>query len=82
MRIAHAPGMPGTFSPPPTSKETANWLSRYASRHVRYARAVMHVGMLTHGGGENVPVACATRNFAYLVRGPWQAQHQNEYGVD
>ena len=22
--IAHAPGMPGTFSPPPTSKETAS----------------------------------------------------------
>ena len=23
LRVAHAPGMPGTFSPPPTSKETA-----------------------------------------------------------
>ena len=22
--VAHAPGMPGTFSPPPTSKETVN----------------------------------------------------------
>ena len=39
---------------------------------------VMHVpwcmsGLLTRGGGENVPGipgACATRNFAYLVRGP------------
>ena len=31
-------------------------------------------GSLTRGGGENVPDipgACATRNFAYLVRGPW-----------
>ena len=30
-------------------------------------------GSLTHGGGENVPDipgACATRNFTYLVRGP------------
>ena len=30
-------------------------------------------GSLTRGGGENVPSipgACATRNFAYLVRGP------------
>ena len=30
---------------------------------------------LTKGGGENVhgiPGACAARNFAYLVRGPWQ----------
>ena len=31
-------------------------------------------GLLTHGGGENVPDipgACATRNFTYLARGPW-----------
>ena len=24
LRVARAPGMPGTFSPPPTSKETAS----------------------------------------------------------
>ena len=24
LRVAHAPGMPGTFFPPPTSKETAS----------------------------------------------------------
>ena len=31
-------------------------------------------GSLTYGGGENVPGipgACVTRNFTYLVRGPW-----------
>ena len=39
----HAPGMPGTFSPPLTSKETVSKRSRHASRYVRYARAVMHV---------------------------------------
>ena len=30
------------------------------------------------GGGENIPVipgACATRNFTYLVRGPWGKPH-------
>ena len=43
LRVAHAPRMPGTFSPPPTSKEIASWQSRHASRHVRHARAVMHV---------------------------------------
>ena len=37
--------MPGTFSPPPTSKETASWRSRHASLHVRDARSVMHVGI-------------------------------------
>ena len=24
LRVVHAPGMPGTFSPPPTSKKTAS----------------------------------------------------------
>ena len=37
--------MPRTFFPPPTSKETASWRSRHASRHVRHARAVMHIGI-------------------------------------
>ena len=71
---AHAPGMPGTFSP-----FTAGKRSRHASRHVRHARAVMHVGivnkpfLLKSAVGENVPGipgACATCNFKYLVRGP------------
>ena len=44
LRVVHAPGMPETFSPPPTSKETHSYRSRYASRHVRHARAVNHVG--------------------------------------
>ena len=43
--VAHAPGMPGMFSPLPTSKETASKRSRHASRHVRHARAMMHVGI-------------------------------------
>ena len=45
LRIVHALGMPGMISPPPTSKETASKRSRYASRHVHNARAVMHVGI-------------------------------------
>ena len=45
LRVGHAPGMPGTFFPPPTSKGTATKRSRHASRHVRHARAVMHVGI-------------------------------------
>ena len=39
-------------------------------RHVPWCMS----GLLTHSGGENVPGvpgACATRNFTYLVRGPW-----------
>ena len=46
---------------------------------MHHGTCVMHVpwcmsGSLTRGGGENVPGipgACATRNFTYLVRGPW-----------
>ena len=45
LRVAHAPGMPGAFSPPPTSIETACYRPRHASRHVRRARAVMYVGI-------------------------------------
>ena len=44
LRVAHAPGIPGTSSTPRTSRETASLRSRHASRHVRPARAVMHVG--------------------------------------
>ena len=64
LRVAHAPGMPGTFLPRhrgltiPTCITAHTWLA--VSFEV--------------GGGENVPGipgACATRNFMYLVRGPW-----------
>ena len=76
--VAHAPGMQGTFSPPPTSKQTASYRSRHASRHVRHVPWCMS-GWLTRGqgGGENVsgiPGACATHNFKYLARGPWNKQ--------
>ena len=46
---------------------------------MHHGTCVTHVpwcmsGSLSPGGGENVPGipgACATRNFTYLVRGPW-----------
>ena len=43
--VSHAQGIPRRFSPPTASKETAGKRSRHASRHVRHARAVMHVGI-------------------------------------
>ena len=61
LRVAHASR---TFSPPPTSKITANKRFRHASRHVRDARAVMHIGIANPLGGENVtaiPSACVNR---------------------
>ena len=59
LRVAHAPGMLGTFSPS----------SSYCVTHVPWCM----LGSLTRGGGENVPGipgACAIRHFTYLVRGP------------
>ena len=59
--------MPGAFSPPATSKETTSKRSLHASRHVRHARAVMHVGIANQRGRcgvsvPGIPGVCATRN--------------------
>ena len=64
LRVVYAPGMPGTFSPPPTSKETASLRSQHASRHVRHARVVMHVRIANPrwwGKVPGIPGACVTR---------------------
>ena len=53
---------------------------------MHHGMCVMHVpwcmsGSLTCGGGENIPGipgACTTRNFAYLVRGPWDDEWQTD----
>ena len=72
--VAHAPGMPGTFSPP----------SGASDPDMHHGTCVTHVpwcmpGSLTSGFPlesavrENVPGipgACATRHVTYLVRGP------------
>ena len=73
LRVAHAPRIPGTFSPP----------SRLSDPDMHHGACVTHVlwcmpGSLTSSflwsqWRENVhtiPGACATRNFTYLVRGP------------
>ena len=63
------------FPPPPISKETASWGSRHASRHVRDARAVMHVGIAHlrwRGKRSRHSRRMRTRNFTYLARGPWE----------
>ena len=74
LRVAHAPGMPGTFFPPP----------RVSNPDMHHDTCVTHVpwcrpGSLTCGflwsrwGGNlpGIPGACTTRNFTYQVRGPW-----------
>ena len=77
LRVVHAPGMPGTASPPP-------WVSDPGMHH---GTCVTHVpwcipGLLTsgflwirwRGKRSRHSRQCATSNFAYLVRGPWTGQ--------
>ena len=73
LRVAHAPGMPGTFSPP----------TRVSDTDMHHGTCVTHVpwcmpeslksGFLWSRGRENVPGipgACATCNFTFLLSGP------------
>ena len=73
LRVAHAPGMSITFSPPP----------RVSDPDMHHGTCVTHVpwcmqGSLTSGflwsrcwrNVPGIPGACAAHNFAYLVRGP------------
>ena len=43
--VALGPGMAGTFFPATDLKEITRSRSRHASRHVRHARAALHVGI-------------------------------------
>ena len=75
LRVVHAPGIPGTFSP-------SSWVT-VSNPDMHHGTCVTHVprckpGSLTSSflwsrGGENVPGipgACASSNFTYLVRDP------------
>ena len=70
LRVAHAPGMPGAFSPPAQVSDPT-CITSHASRTCRDAcRDRLLAVAIEVGGGENVPSACATCNFMYLTRGP------------
>ena len=72
--FVHAPGMPGTFSPP----------ARVSNTDMHHGTCVTHVPWCMSGSlisdwlwsrcRENfpgIPGTCATRNFGYLLRGPY-----------
>ena len=68
--VAHAPGMPGTFSRHSLQRKP---LVSYPSMH--YATCATHVpycmsGSLTRENVPGIPGACGTRKFTYLARGP------------
>ena len=70
LRVEHAPGMPGTFSPPP----------RVSDPDMHHGACVTHVpwrmpGLLTSGFPWSrrrwKRSRYSRRNFTYLIRGPW-----------
>ena len=70
LRTAHAPRMPGTFSPPLTSKETSSLRPRHAWRHVRHVRAVMHAGIANPRWREKRSRhSRCTRNLLFYISG-------------
>ena len=75
LRVTHAPGMPGTFSPPPWASDPDMHHGTCVT-HVPWCMPIsLTSGFLWHRCRENVPGipgACASRNFPYLVRGPLQ----------
>ena len=78
--VAHTPGMPGMFSAPPTSKESASYRSRHASRHVRHARDVMHDGIANpHWRGKTYPAFPAHAQPSILHI--WQEAHLEYYKI-
>ena len=83
-RVAHGPWMPGTFFPPPTSKETTSQRSRHASRHARHACVLMHVGICLPAVAGKIPAiprACATRKFYVTGKMPITVMYQKQDGV-
>ena len=73
LRVAHAPGMPATFSPPLMASDP----------DMHHGTRVTHVQLEVSfevGGGENVPGipgVCVT----YLVRGPWNIIVYRKYYI-
>ena len=75
LRVAHAPRMPRTFSPPPRVSDP----DMHHGTCVTYVPWCMSVSLTTgflwsrwRGNRPRAPGACATHNFAYLSRGPWR----------
>ena len=75
LRVAHAPGMPGTFSPP-ARLAIPTCITAPVSRTCRNACRDRQLAVCIEvAGGENVPSipsACATHNFTYLAKGQCQ----------
>ena len=75
LRDAHAPGMPGTFSPPPWVGDPDMYHGTCVTRVPWWSLTSGFLWSRWRGKRSLHPGACATHNFTYLVRGPWQMNH-------
>ena len=78
LRVAHAPWMSGTFSPPPRINDPGMHHGTCAT-HVSWwmpgSQTSGSFGSRWRGKLPGIPGACTTRNFTYLVRGPCHVSH-------
>ena len=81
MWVAHAPRMPGTYSPPPRSSDPDMHRGTCVPHVQRYMLGSLTNGFLWNRLRENflgLTSECANRNFTYLVRGPYNCPGANE----
>ena len=77
--VAHAPGVPGTFSCHRLQRKQLVGDSGMCVGTCMTNVPWCMSGLLTRCGGENVPGACATRNFMYLARSSCAAVSYAKY---
>ena len=70
----------GPFSPPPRASDP-NIHRGTCVTHVPWCMPGSLTSCFLRSGFPGIPSACATRNFAHLVRGPWR-QHMNHITDD
>ena len=74
LRVARAPGMPGTFSPPWRVSDPDMHQGTCVTQVPWCMPESLNSGFLWSrwlGNVPGIPGARTTRNFTYLVRGPW-----------
>ena len=75
LRVAHAPGIPGTFSPPFSTDFKGNRQlaipACITARASRTCRDACRERVVTGKNVSSSSGACATHNFTHLARGPW-----------
>ena len=69
LRVAHAPGMPGTISPPLTSKETASYPGMHHGTCFTHVPWCMSGSLARGGGGKSSRHSWRMHNTQFYVSG-------------